>query len=277
MATDLGVTALLAAAAPTNPEKLMQASASPSSSLPTDGSPPVGENPYGFKELLPLLKARAKPLAYPPHQIVLREQDRLNTVLVIINGVVKVRSVLPDGSEEVLGILGSGECIGIASVFGAEHSWGDMVSISKVQLIRLPKEMVIALILEQPVAAFHFMAMMAGSLKTVRERVLARHLQPTERVLVTLVELANKNTSSNQPLEPLLAPAITQIELASLTGVARETCCRCLRKLQRRGLINKTAHGWELWPSRDPGHPNRSLKASAPPLAGATRKIVGIQ
>lgn len=254
----------------------MQAATSPSSAQPADGGPAVGENPYGLKALLPLLKGHAEPLAYPPNRTLLQEQDCLNTVLVIVNGVAKVRSLLPDGSDEVLGILGSGECIGIASVFGAQHPWGDLVSITAVHLFRLPKETVIALILEQPLAAFHFMAMMSGSLKTVRERVLARHLQPTERVLFTLVELANKTKSSNQPLEPLLAPAITQTELASLTGVARETCCRCLSKLQRRGVVNKAAHGWELWPSRDHRQPNRSLDASAPQAEGVNGKTQGL-
>ncbi len=253
----------------------MQGSASPSSFLPADGEPAASEGSFGFKELLSILKGHTEPLTYPSNQILLHEQDRLNIVIVIINGVAKVRSLLPDGSEEVLGILGSGECISIASVFGAEHPWGDLVAISEVQLFRLPKETVIALILEQPVAAFHFMAMMAGSLRTVRERVLARHLQPTERVLATLVELANKNMSSHHQPEPLLAPAITQTELASLTGVARETCCRCLSKLQRRGVINKTAHGWELWPSRDHRKPNRSLDPSAPPAEGVNRKTDG--
>lgn len=247
--------------------------AAPSPSQPADGSPQAGDKTYGLKELLPILQGRVEQMAYPRNQIVLKERDRLNTVLVIIDGVVKVRSLLPDGSEEVLGILGSGECIGIASVFGAVHSWGDVVSITSVQLMRLPKETVIALILDQPLAALHFMAMMAGSLKTVKDRVMARHLQPSERVLVSLVELANKNRPSKQPTEPLLAPAISQMELANLTGVARETCCRCLRKLQRRGVINKTDHGWELWPSRDPGPPNRSLAASALPYAGPTRNI----
>jgi len=241
--------------------------------MQAESSPGAGEKTYGLKLLLPLLQGLVEPMAYPRNQVVLKEQDRLNTVLVIIDGIVKVRSRLSDGSEEVLGILGSGECIGIASVFGAVHSWGDVMSITAVQLIRLPKEAVIALILEQPVAALHFMAMMAGSLRTVRERVMTRHLQPTERVLATLMELAHKNQPGNQPPEPLLAPAISQMELATLTGVARETCCRCLKKLQRRGLINKTDHGWELWLSRDPGQPSHSLAASALPHVGATRTM----
>ena len=267
----------MAAAAPANADKPMKASATPSSLLPADGRLTAGERSFGFKELLPILRGHAEVLTYPPSQELLHEQDRLNTVIVIINGVAKVRSLLPDGNEEVLGMLGCGECIGIASVFGAEHPWGDLVSITAVQLFRLPKESVIALILEQPVAAFHFMAMMAGSLKTVRERVLARRLQPTQRVLATLVELATKNNACNEPTEPLLTPAITQTELASLTGVARETCCRCLSKLQRRGLINRTAHGWELWPSRDPGQTNRSLEASAQPHASGARSMEGLR
>ena len=255
----------------------MQGSATPSSFLPADDKTAAGDDSsFGFKELLPILKEHTEPLAYPPNQILLKEQDRLNIVIVIISGVAKVRSLLPDGSEEVLGILGSGECIGIASVFGAEHPWGDLVAISEVQLFRLPKDTVIALILERPVAAFHFMAMMAGSLKTVRERVLARHLQPTERVLATLMELADKNQSSQHRSEPLLAPAITQMELANLTGVARETCCRCLSKLQRRGMINKTAHGWELWPSRDLRQPNRGRDASAPPVEGVHQQTEAV-
>jgi len=238
--------------------------------MQTESSLEASEHPYGLKQLLPLLHGRVEAITYPRNQVLLKQRDCLNTVLLIIDGVVKVRSLVSDGSEEVLGILGNGECIGISSVFGAVSSWGDVVSITAVQLIRLPKEAVIALILEQPVVAFHFMAMMAGSLKTVRERVMTRHLQPTERVLATLVELALKCQPSDQSPEPLLAPAISQIELATLTGVARETCCRCLTKLKRRGLINKTKQGWELWPSRDQSQPNRSQAASAVPPPGAT-------
>lgn len=160
--------------------------------MQTEGSPGAREKPYGLKPLMPLLQDRVSTMAYPRNKVILKEQDRLNNVLLIVDGIAKVRSFLSDGSEEVLGILGSGECIGISCVFGAVHSWGDLVSITELQLVRLPKEAAIALILEQPVAAFHFMAMKSGCLATVRERVMSRHLQPTERVLATLMELARK-------------------------------------------------------------------------------------
>jgi CRP-like cAMP-binding protein len=208
-----------------------------------------GTPTYGLQGLLPMLQGIADAAVFPANRLVLQEHERLSTVLLILEGLVKVRSIQNDGTEEVLGILGGGECIGIASVFGAEHAWGDVASLTSVRLMRLPKAMVIDLIRRQPDAAFHFMAMMGATLGTVRERVLNRHRQPSERVLCTLSELARKAHPHADPAGPLLAPPISQTELAMLTGVARETCCRCLSKLQRRGAIIRSSDGWLLTPA----------------------------
>lgn len=240
-------------------------------------SPDPEPGPYGLQGLLPLLEEFVDVVKVAPQQLVLQEQERLNTVLVIIEGVIKVRSLLPDGSEEVLGMLGGGECIGIASVFGATHAWGDVVALTPVRMMQLPKATVISLIRRHPDAAFHFMAMMAASLGTVRERVLTRHLQPSERVLASLTELARKASAHHPGTRPLMAPAISQTELAILTGVARETCCRCLSKLERRGAIKRLPEGWELATdaaARDPGPPNRSSRPPALPSQGRSRTIV---
>lgn len=220
---------------------------------------------YGLEGLLPLLGTEATRLTVSANQLVLQEQDRLSTVLLLLEGVVKVRSTQPDGTDEVLGILGGGECIGVASLFGAEHAWGDVISITEVQLMRMPVPALRDLILQRPEAAIHLMAMMAGSLSTVRARVLARHQMPKERVLGVLQELARKACRRKPAPLALKAPMISQSELASLTGIARETCCRCLSKLQRQGVITATAEGWDLQPSREGAPSIRSNRESILP------------
>ncbi|MBD2549592.1 hypothetical protein H6G65_08330 [Microcystis elabens FACHB-917] len=106
--------------------------------MQAETSPESGENPFGFESLRSLQDGRFEQTSYSRSQVLLKERDSLNAELVIIDGIVKVRSCLFDGSENVLGILVSGECISIASVFGAVRSLGDVVSITPRRLIRLP-------------------------------------------------------------------------------------------------------------------------------------------
>lgn len=187
-----------------------------------------------------------RPVLYPAGQYIQMEQEPLDRVLVVVEGLAKVRSFQHNGYEEVLNLLGPGDCMGLTCLFDACSAWGDVVALTVVQVLRVACGDLAAMLEQEPEMALCCMAMLHDQLLGVMRRVLERRLATNERLLLVLQEVAWKAAPMDGKDGARLVPPLSHAELAALAGLARETVSRSLGKLQAKGALIKNGKGWEL-------------------------------
>lgn len=127
-------------------------------------------------------------LKYPAGQIVQMEQEPLDRVLVVIEGVAKVRSFQHNGYEELLNLLGPGDCTGITCLFDVCTAWGDVVALTELKVLRVACSDLFQLLEQDPEMALCCMALQQDQLLGVKRRVVERRLTTHERLLGVLQE-----------------------------------------------------------------------------------------
>lgn len=183
-------------------------------------------------------------LRYPAGQLLQVKEETQTQLLLMVAGLAKVRSLAANGSEEVLHLLGPGDCLGIACLLEAEHPWRDVVGLTATAVVRLNRETAQALLQQAPVLALSCIAQLHDQLNAVAQQVLQRRLPAGDRVLAALADLAGKAAPRGDGMAG--APLLSLAELSAITGLARETVSRCLQQLQANGHLSKERDGWTL-------------------------------
>lgn len=183
--------------------------------------------------------------------------EPMDQLLVILSGLGEVRCFQRDAVEEVLQLLGRDYCIGLACLVESEACWWDVVTLTDSQVVRLSCDSLQDLLQQVPELVMSCIPIQNDHLQALRQRVIDRRLNGSQRLLMTLQELAQKNSPwQEQTEEGLIAPMLAQADLAAITGMARETVSRTLSRLRERGEICKLPNGWKLATSAN-GHASR--------------------
>lgn len=200
----------------------------------------------GRKPLLMQILHDRQPIAYPAGQFIQVEQEPVDRLLLVVEGLAKVRSFQHNGCEEVLHVLGPGDCIGLSCLFDSCSAWGDVVALTDVKVLRVACDEVRAMLDHDARLAYCCLQMLHDHLLDLKRRVLERRLSATERLLWVLRELAWKAAPIDGKQGVRFVPALPQAELAALAGLARETVSRTLSTLQNNRAVTKVSKGWLL-------------------------------
>ncbi|MFO8237576.1 MAG: Crp/Fnr family transcriptional regulator [Prochlorococcaceae cyanobacterium] len=184
-------------------------------------------------------------LSMPAGQQIVFEADWSEGLFLIRSGIVKVRTITIHGGEVVVALLGAGEMFGeLAMLLGDGRRSADVVALTAIDVVKLRWTAIQEELNRTPSFALAMARLQAARLLALGKRFTLRGEDATTRVLATLLELARCNSAGGDPQG--LIPALSQTEIATISGLARGTTSEILTRLRTRGTLEESADGLRI-------------------------------
>ncbi len=170
-------------------------------------------------------------------EIILREGERFEWVVVLRAGRVKVASNSASGTEVVLALRGPGALLGELSAIDRWPVSATVTALEAVTALVVPHFEFERYLQNNGRVAFELMRQLTVRLRDAdRKRIEFGSFDTTGRVAARLVELAERfGTQTAEGLR--IGLPLSQDELAGWTGSSREAVTKALRTLREEGSI----------------------------------------
>ena len=158
-------------------------------------------------------------------------------LFLLVEGLVRVGYIAPDGDYRILDICEAGDIFGEMFMGDYRFRIGQAQAMRDVCVYMVSEEELHALIQQYPPVAVAYIQHLSDSKRRAFAHLHA--LQRSEaraRLLGTLLSLARKMCCSNGE-EFVLHPAITQQDLADMTGLNRSTVSSIINRLRDDGIL----------------------------------------
>lgn len=188
-------------------------------------------------ETLGRLASRAVERPFRKGQLIFYEGDAGDSLLVIVEGLVKVFVTSESGEEMVLVTLRSPETFGeLALIDGGPRSASAEV-LEPTKVLALTRATLLDVMRERPALAESLLRSLGGVVRRLTEQASDLvFLDLHGRVAKLLVALADER-GLTQGAEILLDLHMTQSDLAGMVGGSRQSVNQILRSFERRGYI----------------------------------------
>ncbi len=190
-----------------------------------------------FSELSPAHLAEVAALvqlrAYSGGEMLFSQDDPACGFFVITQGEVKICRLAPDGREQVLHLMGTGEPCGEAAVFEGTCYPATALALRKLECLHVPRTEFIQLAERQPAILLEMLALLSRRLRHFVRLVDDLSLKEvSSRLARRLIEMSDqRNGAASIRLDS------TKSVLASSLGVTSETLSRTFSRLQARQVI----------------------------------------
>jgi CRP-like cAMP-binding protein len=184
------------------------------------------------------LRKGATYVDFPQGSVLMLEGAPADHVFLLAKGVVKVTSVSAAGGSKLLAIRGRGQLLGDFGCIDGSRRSGTVAAVTPAAAWRLPGDLFLRALHDDSALCF---AVLEITVARVRESdgklgELGEY-SARDRVIRLLARLVVNCLDEN--LGDSVTIPVDQAELAGSAGVARETVCRTVNLLARRGI----AHG----------------------------------
>jgi CRP/FNR family transcriptional regulator, cyclic AMP receptor protein len=171
-------------------------------------------------------------------QWVIDYQDEGVDVFFVVAGSVRVLIYAKSGREVILADLETGGFFGeLAPIDGRPRS-ASVLAISDAVVATMPGAVFLEVLHNHPDVAMYVLKLLAARVRALDNRVLEYStLDVRHRVCCELLRLARPDP--NDPHRGILAPAPTQVEIASRVSTYREAVVREMKLLEREGYLQR--------------------------------------
>jgi CRP/FNR family cyclic AMP-dependent transcriptional regulator len=180
---------------------------------------------------------------YGRGSVILNSGDDSASVVIVLEGSVKIARPSFEGHESVLAFCGPGDVVGdLGALDGRERS-SDVAALEPVVTLAVGAGEFRRLLQDRPGVARALLNVLAERLRTAdRERADFGSYSVTGRVCRRLVDLCEGyGTETESGVE--IALPLTQEELAGWTGASREAVSKALGTLRRLGWVETGRRG----------------------------------
>ena len=175
-------------------------------------------------------------------QHVILEREESQGLFVLRSGLLKVRCMDVHGEESVLALLGPGEVCGeMATLSPMGVRSADVITLTSCSLVLLRATPFTSLLRTDSRLALALAQLQAQRLCDLHRRFRLCGADASTRMLATLADLAKKTAPGATATAPI--PPLPHRELASLSGLARETASRILSNMRKCGVLAETIDG----------------------------------
>jgi len=178
---------------------------------------------------------------FPADQVLVLEQDESQGLILFRKGIAKVRLFNQEGEETVLSLLGPGDVCGEMAVLHDGRRTADVVTLTTCEAVLMRVGPFRELLHGEPLLALAVARLEVQRLRDLHRRFTLQGADATTRLLATLGELARR--TGLDATATSVTPPLPQRELATLSGLARETTSRTLSKLRQRGTVVEVEGG----------------------------------
>jgi len=187
-----------------------------------------------LEHLSSLLQARR----YVRGEVIFHQGDVGTALFIIRKGQVAIRLSSLDGKEVTLALLERGDFFGELALLDGEPRSTDAVAREETELLSLQREGFHQFLGSSPQVALGLLASMSRLVRRVTKLVHDRtFLDARTRLIRVLLELA-RSQGQPGPDGVIITQKLTQVELANLCGLTRESTNKWLRFFVREGLLS---------------------------------------
>ncbi|MDP3354116.1 MAG: response regulator [Flavobacteriaceae bacterium] len=191
----------------------------------------INSSEYQSKSIDDLLTPE-KLISYPKDYTIYCEGNNSKYLYLILKGEVKTYKITSDGKELITGIFKDGDYFGYSSFFIKSLHSEYAVCLSNSNIYKILKDEVIELIEGNHLYAFDFIERLSNNLKEFKEQLLhMAYGSVRKKTATTLLNLAKKSKIENEI-------KVSRSDLASITGIAKETLIRTLTDFKEEKLIS---------------------------------------
>jgi CRP-like cAMP-binding protein len=202
----------------------------------------AGAGPRDFLALLSdddgaALQALARQASFPPETVLMHEGLYPESVLVLLDGLVKVTCVTASGRESILGFCGTGELIGELAVIDEQPHGSTVITIGPVHAMVVSSRVFRAFVEERPGAAIAILKMLGDRFRDADRRLVEfGGSDALGRIAARLVELCEAHGEESER-GVTIALHLSQEELAGWAGCSTKAVVNSLQTLRRLGLV----------------------------------------
>lgn len=171
---------------------------------------------------------------------IIPEDEPASYYFQVMTGTVKMSSYSENGQEFIQGIFKAGQSFGEPALFGNFFYPNNAIATEKSQIARLPKDVFLRLLRENPDIQMKFLALLSNKLRY--KAILLKEISSyyPDHVIMTLLEYIRDN-SSKRDKSHFFIP-YTRQQIADMTGLRVETVIRTVKKLQKDGKLEIREH-----------------------------------
>jgi CRP/FNR family transcriptional regulator len=170
---------------------------------------------------------------YQRNQLVFSDGEEGRGFFLILSGKVKVFKMSPEGKEQILHILGTGEPLGQVAVFAGDSFPANAQAITESRLLFFPRRAFVDLIQARPTLALNMLAILSNRLREFTVQIENISLKEVPARLASYLLYLSDEKQGTQRLQLNISKA----QLASIIGTIPETLSRILNRMSTKGLI----------------------------------------
>lgn len=168
--------------------------------------------------------------------VMYRQGDPGDSMMVVVSGSLKVTNVTPEGKEVVLNFLKPGALTGeIAALDGRERT-ASVVALEPVVAVAIYRRDLLPILRGDPDAMLGVLGEVCGRLRSTIRLVESHTMEAGARVAACLVRLGAEHGQASDR-GTVIDLKLTQRDLGSHLGLTRETVSRTLGAFRDEGLI----------------------------------------
>ena len=187
-------------------------------------------------DLLRAIAARGGVRRYPAQTVLVHEDDRSDSLYIIVEGRVKIYGSSPNGREIVYNTHGPGEYFGEMTLDGGPRS-ASVMTLEPCECIVVPGAEVREFLATHPDFAMHLIIKLIGLVRRSTHNVKRLALEDVySRVARLLNELAVP-MEGGSPGDRIVAERLTQQDIADRVGSSREMVSRIFTQLTQGGYV----------------------------------------
>lgn len=183
------------------------------------------------------LVGAGRPRSYARGEPLLHEGDRSRHVILLLAGRAKVFTTAPSGYAAVLAIRGPGDIVGELACVDTEPRSATVVALEPVKARFIEGGAFEDFLTDHPGAERVLVQMVAGRLRAANKRRLEFGAYSVQQrlaaVLLDLEQWYGRDCAAGRDIDL----ALSQLDLAGLTGASLEAVSKAIRALSQAGVI----------------------------------------
>jgi CRP-like cAMP-binding protein len=184
---------------------------------------------------------------YRRNQVIYDEEHPPSGLSLIVDGRVKVTTILEDGSQTLTGIFGADEFFGELALHGYHPHRERATAMEKTSIMSWSAADIQMQIERQPKLGLALLQLLVGRCLDLEERLQCLACDKTqERVVWGLMHFAKSGT--RQPDGAVCIPPLTHQLLSEYLGTSREIVTLQMNQMRRQGLLNYSRKAIQIYP-----------------------------
>ncbi len=174
---------------------------------------------------------------YPKGEIIVSENEKGDSMFLILEGEVKVSLVSEDGKEIILSTLIKGDFFGEMSLLDGEPRSANVIALSDVDLLELSREDFLVEIVSNRHIASAILKVLSKRLREANDRILGLMSKDVFDRLAEYFQKEAKLKGRELIDGSVVFERLPQSEIAAIVGSSRETVTRAMKEMVDRGMI----------------------------------------